>query len=360
MKKLLTPVIIILLSTTAFAQNANERDTVPRSVLILDDKPSQSLPENKMFIPRSVRNFRPFNADGSMVDVSTKKLNPIMDITDTKSSAIKIDLPHDVFYVGPPMQPKDLKGNRFSFVDDYSYSGIKPLTDRSWVSGGSNRTTYPTAGSIGTATAIYNHMLTDKLLVSGGTTITKYGLHGRQYSETVLSGQAAYRFNDRMNLSLFGDYSIQRKDAGLGSFMDRMYPEMPGQIGYGLRPVASAGMRFDYQVNDWLEVNPGLYTNRYELFGGHNNDYGINGHIGIRAHERVKFHMRGQYSLRYGNKGSSILLQQTMYPQNMYGGGIEFKINQTISIEAGVNRELNPWTGKWETKPYIMPIFHIK
>lgn len=357
MKKLLTLVILFSFYVTAFAQVESRADTIQRPKLILDDKPGKSLPDKKMFIPRSIRNFRPFNPDGTRADLTDKKSMLIKDAVEIESSEIKIDLPHDVFYVGPPLE---LKNTRFPFANDYTYNGITPLTARSWISGGGRRVTFPTTGSIGTATAIYNHMLTDKLLVSGGATVSKYGIHGRQYGESILSGQVAYRFNNRMELSVFGDYSIQRKDGGLGSFIDRMYPEMPGMTGYGLRPVASAGMRLDYQVNDWLEVNPGLYTDRYELFGGHNNDYGINGHIGIRAHERVKFHLRGQYSLRHGNKGSSILLQQTMYPQNMYGGGIEFKINQTISIEAGVNRELNPWTGKWETRPYIMPIFHVK
>lgn len=357
MRNVLTLIALLSLPSVVMAQLDEGSDSIRSTVSFLEDRPDKGLPEKTIFIPRSIRDFRLYNSDGTKADSKTTKSQIIMTTKENNISEIKIELPHDVYYEGPPLE---LKETRHPFANDYNYSGIIPLTNRSWVSGGSYRTTIPTTGAVATATAIYNRMLTDKLLVSGGATVSKYALHSKQYGETTLSAQVAYRFNNQMNLSLFGDYSIQRKDGGLGSFMDRMYPEIPGQIGYGFRPVSSAGIRFDYQVTDWLVINPGLYANRYEFFNNHFSDYGINGHIGIDAHERVTFHLRGQYSLRYGNQGTSVMLRQTMYPQNMYGGGIEFKVNETFSVEAGVNRELNPWTGKWENKPYIMPRFRIK
>lgn len=357
MRKLLTISAFVIISASVFSQVGETQDTVRVSTSVLNDNPKVGLSDNKMFVPRSIRDFRLYNSNGTRAETSHKKPALPRNIKDVDVSVFDIQLPHDVFYDGPPLE---LENTRFPFANDYNYSGITPLDNRSWVSGGSYHATMPTIGHITTATAMYNRMLTDKLLVSGGTTISKYRQHGRQLGETILSARAAYRFNDRMNLSVFGDYSVYRRDAGLGSMIDALYPEVPGQIGYGFRPVASAGMQFDYQITDWLEFNPGLYTERYEFFGNHFNDYGLNGHIGIRAHERVKFHMRGRYSLRHGNGSSVVNRSVMMNPQNMYGGGIEFKINQTISVEAGVNRELNPWTGKWETKPYVMPIFHIK
>lgn len=357
MKKLLITSSFIVLFATAFAQVAEKQDSSRVSTSVLDDNPKKGLPENKMFVPRSIRDFRLYNSDGSKAELSKKQPIQSKNVKDVDMSVFDIELPHDVFYVGPPLE---LKNTRFPYANDYSYSGITPLDSRSWISGGSYHATMPTIGHITTATAMYNRMLTDRLLVSGGTTISKYRLHGQQLGETILSARTAYRFNDQMNLSLFGDYSIHRRDNGLGSMIDAMYPEIPGQVGYGFRPIASAGMQFDYQITDWLEFNPGLYAERYGFFADRFNDYGVNAHIGIQAHDRIKFHLRGRYSLRHGNNGSVMNQNTMMHPQNMYGGGIEFKINQTISVEAGVNRELNPWTGKWVNKPYIMPIFHIK
>lgn len=356
MRKLLFTSVFIMIASVAFSQVGEKRDSTYVPVAVSTDNPKTGLPENKMFVPRSIRDFRLYNSDGTKTELSKRQPIQPKRIKDVDLSSFEIKLPHDVFYVGPPLE---LENTRFPFANDYNYSGVTALDNRSWISGGSYHSTMPTIGHITTATAMYNRMLTDKLLVSGGTTISKYRLYGRQLGETILSARAAYRFNDQMNLSVFGDYSIYRRDGGLGSMLDAMYPEVPGQIGYGFRPVSSVGMQFDYQITDWLEVNPGLFGERYEFFGSRFSDYGVNGHVGIRAHERVKFHMRGRYSLRNGSN-SVVNRDVMMHPQNMFGGGIEFKINQTISIEAGVNRELNPWTGKWENKPYIMPIFHIK
>ncbi|NDV69591.1 hypothetical protein [Dysgonomonas sp. 25] len=279
------------------------------------------------------------------------------------TNTIELELPPLFYYAGPQLEDRE---TRHPMANDYTHAGAVNIGWSRHISGGSMQRTYMGSGRMQTATINYSRLIDDQWTASAGLTINKQtldriGANTSLYSEAVLSGEIGYQINDRMNLSLSGDYSIYRTGrsdgTSPGSLMGNYFPEDPGVFSYGFRPVYWTELQFGYQVTDWLYVAPGMYSSRHEFYNNHFNDYGFNGMVGLRVHERVKFNLYGKKSLRGTNYSFG---PRGLHPQDMYGGGIELKINENFSVESGIIREINPWNGKWETKPYVRPVFHIK
>lgn len=47
-------------------------------------------------------------------------------------------------------------------------------------------------------------------------------------------------------------------------------------------------------------------------------------------------------------------------PNTNYGGAAEFKINNNVSVQGGVKRELNPMSGKWRNVPFLSPVIRLR
>ena len=46
--------------------------------------------------------------------------------------------------------------------------------------------------------------------------------------------------------------------------------------------------------------------------------------------------------------------------QRYYGGTIEVKITDRFGLEGGMERHLDPFSGKWKNTPVIRPVFYAK
>lgn len=125
----------------------------------------------------------------------------------------------------------------------------------------------------------------------------------------------------------------------------------------------SINLNVNYQPTDWLIVSGGAYVAKYNhIYGGsamrrNFNDVGINSNLKFILHDRIRLNAFGQYSV-YGDKNNIGGPMMHMYPHTYYGGSIEVKITEKFGIEGGVIRELNPFNGKWENKPFIAPVFY--
>jgi hypothetical protein len=49
-----------------------------------------------------------------------------------------------------------------------------------------------------------------------------------------------------------------------------------------------------------------------------------------------------------------------MYPQTSYGGSVEFKVTDSWGVMTGMEREFDPFRGKWVNRPFIFPVFYGK
>lgn len=112
-----------------------------------------------------------------------------------------------------------------------------------------------------------------------------------------------------------------------------------------------------YQPTDWLSISGGPYVSKYVINTNFYNDYGFTGAMKLKATENIRFNLYGQYSgqaerNKIGGPMSS------MFDQTYYGGTVEFKINDSFGIEAGMIREFDPFSGKWRNQPIIAPVFY--
>lgn len=160
-------------------------------------------------------------------------------------------------------------------------------------------------------------------------------------------------------LPLQNDYNL-RASYSLGnnlSLNTQSYNKEYMHLG-GIRNV---GGQLMYQPTEWLTISGGPYASKYlidfPINNRINNDFGFNGAVQIKLSDNVFINGYGQYSAnaernRIGGPMSS------MFNPTYYGGTMEFKINENWGIEAGLIRELNPWTGKWENQPVIAPKYY--
>ena len=112
-------------------------------------------------------------------------------------------------------------------------------------------------------------------------------------------------------------------------------------------------------LTDWLSVGAGPYASKYSLYGINSNDVGINGSIKFKLTDNISINGYGQYSA-YAKQNNVYGPLMNMYPTTYFGGTLEYKITGKFGIEAGIVRELNPFNGKWENKPYFAPVFYTK
>ncbi|MDR0823816.1 MAG: hypothetical protein LBN74_01900 [Prevotella sp.] len=132
----------------------------------------------------------------------------------------------------------------------------------------------------------------------------------------------------------------------------------------------TVSVRFNYQPSDRFIFSGGPYVAKNVLYGAHYNnknvlygtqynDMGVTGSAKFILTDRVRINAYGQYSA-YGKDHGVGPYMSGMYPQTYYGGTIEVKITDKFGIEGGVIRELNPFNGKWENRPYFSPVFYSK
>lgn len=157
------------------------------------------------------------------------------------------------------------------------------------------------------------------------------------------------------HLPLQNDYNL-RASYSIGnnlSINTQSYNKEYMHLG-GIRTV---GGQLMYQPTEWLSISGGPYVSKYMINQGIYNDFGFSGALQIKLSDNVYINGYGQYSVnaqrnRIGGPMSS------MFNPTYYGGTMEFKINENWGIEAGLIRELNPWTGKWENQPVIAPKYY--
>lgn len=119
--------------------------------------------------------------------------------------------------------------------------------------------------------------------------------------------------------------------------------------------------RYDYKVTDKLTVSGGAYTAGYQIGYKHFSDMGINSSIGYNINDKITIHAYGQYSgFAKKNRFDSSGPNQGLFPQSYYGAAFEYKITEKFGVIGGMNRELNPMTGKWKNTPYVAPVFYSK
>ncbi len=123
-----------------------------------------------------------------------------------------------------------------------------------------------------------------------------------------------------------------------------------------------AGASYIYAPDSHWTFAGGLYATQYSMpsmMQSVYNDMGIQGSVSYRINERFTVKGFGQYSIN-GQSNAQRGLMTPMYPQSHYGGTMEFRINETWGVEAGMQREFDPIKMKWVNTPIFGPVYYGK
>lgn len=319
-------------------------------------KDSVSFPEKE-----NASNVRkPFSGDSLLRDKGQKRglqtgdyqaANPNL-----SEPSEKITYPLPAIDYLPQTLWKEKIPSRFPYASDFSHAGLESLRANSWLSGTSEHKTTLTFGSIQQTAFQYNRLVGNRLLLSGGLLGQKYEIHEQRYGNLEANLAADWLINDRLSATASGSYAVIRNDARRGSMMTSGIPsEISGGRTADLMPLQQAKLGLTYQMTDWLTLSGGTYIHTNSLFGQNFTDYGLNSDMNVQLNDRLNVRMFGTYSL----KGAQNLMgQPPLYPENSYGGAIEYRISDNFGLGAGAERSLNPITGKWQTNYLLYPIFY--
>lgn len=129
--------------------------------------------------------------------------------------------------------------------------------------------------------------------------------------------------------------------------------------------LSTAGATYNYLLNDVVSLRGGVSFSKYNMYRYFGNDVSFNGGLNLKLTDRASLHFFGNYSVptSQNNDMRFNLLRGTyapFYPSSGYGGAFEFKVTDSWGIMTGANREFDPFSRKWITRPFIMPVFYNK
>lgn len=129
----------------------------------------------------------------------------------------------------------------------------------------------------------------------------------------------------------------------------------------GMGGLSSAGAQYNWLISDVVTYSGGATFSKYNIYNSFENNLNLNSQLRFQLSDRFFFNVFGNYSTS-GNKNTDLFrsLNSSMFPQNNYGGSFEFKVTDKWGIMSGVEREFDPFRGKWVTKPFIVPVFYSK
>lgn len=153
------------------------------------------------------------------------------------------------------------------------------------------------------------------------------------------------------------DYNFYKRNMFTGSGSINTQSAHTTYVGLGSLSIIRAN--YEYMLSDRVIASVGTYGARYFYNMGTHYDFGINGSLTYKVSDRLSLVGFGQYSARgrINNIGGD---NAWMMPSTNYGAAAIFKINESVSLQGGVKRELNPMSGKWKNVPFFSPVIKLK
>lgn len=161
----------------------------------------------------------------------------------------------------------------------------------------------------------------------------------------------------RRSLNLGGEMTLlaRKSRANASSYSLGLIGQRQSYPGMGFSN--SVAVRQTWTPTDGITLSGGIYVSDNLFHTNRFKDLGVSGRVRIKVAERVALTGFGNYSL-YNSGSGGTPLPPMMYPQNNYGGGVQLRLTDKFGLEGGVRRDYNVFTRKWETSPYILPVFY--
>lgn len=128
--------------------------------------------------------------------------------------------------------------------------------------------------------------------------------------------------------------------------------QMPGLMG-----VESGSMTYHQSLGEW-QISVSANANKYWMPMQKQlvTQYGIGGTLGYQLSNDISLHAYGYYYNTNPLVGPAFNPYVTT---SSFGGYANIRFNDRFSTNVGVNRYINPMTGRWTTSPIITPSFRV-
>lgn len=124
----------------------------------------------------------------------------------------------------------------------------------------------------------------------------------------------------------------------------------------GMGNMASASVAYTMPLGDRFQVTAGLTGSKYHFDRSAWNDFGVYGNASFMLNDRLSLNAFGQYYLdqRYHSVATMPFLGASSY-----GGTLGWRASDNFSLDMGVRRVFDPYTGTWRTLPVVQPAFRV-
>lgn len=126
---------------------------------------------------------------------------------------------------------------------------------------------------------------------------------------------------------------------------------------YGLGGVATASASYNYRITDYLTFTGGAAFSKVNIYNNFSNELTLNTNLRMKVADWLYINTFGSYTPTM-KPDITRSLNNSMYPNSNYGGAFEFKLTDKIGVMTGIEREFDPFRGKWVNRPFIMPVFY--
>ncbi len=125
----------------------------------------------------------------------------------------------------------------------------------------------------------------------------------------------------------------------------------------GLMDAATGAVTYHQNIGKW-QLSASVISNKYwmpiqkQLV----TQYGIGGTLGYKLNNDISLHAYGYYYNTNPFVGPAFI---PYVSTSSYGGYANIRFNDHFSTYVGVNRYINPMTGRWTTSPIVTPSIRI-
>lgn len=120
--------------------------------------------------------------------------------------------------------------------------------------------------------------------------------------------------------------------------------------------VASASLSLSQTVDERLSFSVGLSGNKYHMGRDAWNDYGVFARASYHITDRLTINAFGQH---YFHPTFHSVGAMPFVSASAYGGTLGYKISDRVSLDVGVQRYYDPYTGRWKTLPIVAPTIQL-
>ena len=124
----------------------------------------------------------------------------------------------------------------------------------------------------------------------------------------------------------------------------------------GMGNTATASVAYTMPVGDRLQVTAGVTGSKYHFDRAAWNDYGVFGNASFRLSDRFSLNAFGQH---YVNQRYHSVASMPLLGNSSYGGTLGWRASDLFSLDMGVRRIFDPYTGQWRTLPVVQPTFNL-